>query len=59
MGGYAATHARPPRQLLLYLKADGSMAKIVELQKAEREEYAYRWDQVQSLHHWRQRRSRK
>jgi hypothetical protein len=59
MAGYAGTHGKPPRQLLLYLKVDGSMAKVVELQKAEREECAFRWDQVQSLHHWRQRRSRK
>ncbi len=59
MAGYAGTHAKPPRQLLLYLKADGSMARVVELQKAERESCARVWEAQVGLYHWRLRRNGK
>ena len=52
LAGYGATHAKMPRLLLLYLKADGSMAKSVEL-FGERTEYYLAWYKIVSLYHWR------
>ncbi len=50
---YTATHSKPVRELLLYLKPD--RYKAVELRGSERTEFAFRWEQIQSLYHWRKK----
>lgn len=51
LAGYGATHGKPPRLLLLYLRPDGY--KAVEIEPAEREEFSMAWHQIISLYHWR------
>jgi hypothetical protein len=51
IAGYGATHVKPPRLLLLYLKSDGY--KVVELAHAECEEFGLAWERIVSLYHWR------
>jgi hypothetical protein len=57
LSGYGATHAKPPRLLLLYLRPDGY--KAVMLRPSEREEFALAWHQIVSLYHWRLKRNGK
>jgi hypothetical protein len=51
IAGYGATHVKPPRLLLLYLRPDGY--KAVELEPGKREEFTLAWHQIVSIYHWR------
>jgi CRISPR/Cas system-associated exonuclease Cas4 (RecB family) len=57
IAAYGATHAKAPRELVLYVWPD--RYKAVELKPAERVEFGQVWDRIVSLFHWRQRRNGK